>query len=236
MADSTQTTRFRFWRWLIRFIGVIVPRRFRARFRQEWEAELEYREALLARWDRLDWRNKFELLRRSLGAFWDALLLQPRRLEDEMFQDLRYGARMLLKSKMFTLVAMLSLALGIGANTAIFSLINALMLRPLPVKNAQELALFRIYGPHMPSGAGYNFNYPLYEMFRDHNQFFSGIITGNSVGRARFVVSEPGVGGAVESVQQQRVSGNFFSVLGVNAVVGRALTEADDNPANTQPA
>src|SRR5262245_66411289 len=105
MAGLTQTTRFRFWRWLIRFIGVIVPRRFRARFRQEWEAELEYREALLARWDRLDLRNKLELLRRSLGAFWDALLLQPRRLEDEMFQDLRFGVRMLLKNPGFTGVA-----------------------------------------------------------------------------------------------------------------------------------
>src|SRR5262245_2994321 len=141
MSEARQTTRFRFWRWLIRFIGVIVPRRFRARFRQEWEAELEYREALLARWDRLDWRNKFELLQRSLGAFWDALLLQPRRLEDEMFQDLRYGARMLLKSKMFTLVVVLPLALGIGANTAIFSLLDAVMLRSLPVREPEKLAL-----------------------------------------------------------------------------------------------
>src|SRR5262245_61919208 len=64
-------------RRLIALIGVIVPRRFRARFRREWEAELEYREELLARWDRLDWHNKFELLWRSLGAFWDALWLQP---------------------------------------------------------------------------------------------------------------------------------------------------------------
>src|SRR5215813_13127643 len=212
MAGSTQTTRFRFWRWLIRFIGVIVPRRFRARFRQEWEAELEYREALLARWDRLDWRNKFELLRRSLGAFWDALLLQPRRLEDEMFQDLRYGARMLLKSKMFTLVAMLSLALGIGANTAIFSLINAMMLRTLPVKNPQELAIFSSV---RENGPGYNFSYPLYEMFRDRNQSFTSVIAGTTKGRARLIVNESG---AVESAREQRVSGNFFPTLGVGAV------------------
>jgi hypothetical protein len=59
MAHPTHTTRFRFCFWLIRFIGVIVPRRFRARFLKEWEAELEHREELLARWDRLDWHTKF---------------------------------------------------------------------------------------------------------------------------------------------------------------------------------
>src|SRR2546421_10087059 len=91
MADATPTTRFRFWLWLIRIIGVIVPRRWRADWRQEWEAELRYRELLLEEWDRLDWLSKPGLLRRNLGAFRDALLLQPRRWEDEMFQDLRYG-------------------------------------------------------------------------------------------------------------------------------------------------
>ena len=69
MSQTREKQPMRLYVWLIRFIGVIVPRRFRARFLQEWEAELEYREELLARWDRLDWSTKFELLWRSLGAF-----------------------------------------------------------------------------------------------------------------------------------------------------------------------
>src|SRR5262245_54402151 len=134
MASSKPTTRFRFWLWLIRAVGVIVPRRLRANWRREWEAELLHREETLARWDQLDRRRKFDLLRRSTSAFWDALWLQPKRLEDEMFQDIRYGIRMMRRAPGFTVVATLALALGIGVNTSILSAVNGFVLRPLSVE------------------------------------------------------------------------------------------------------
>ena len=75
MGASKPTTSFRFWLWLIRLFGVIVPRRLRADWRQEWEAELRHREVSLSDWDRLNWQNKLDLMRRSTSAFWDALWL-----------------------------------------------------------------------------------------------------------------------------------------------------------------
>jgi hypothetical protein len=109
MSESAYTFRSRPHLWLIRLIGVIVPRRLRTDWRQEWEAELNHREHLLAEWDRLDWRNKVNLLWRSTSAFWDAMWMQTYRLEDAMIQDLRYGLRLLLKNKsLFLLVAVLA--------------------------------------------------------------------------------------------------------------------------------
>ncbi|HMG35710.1 MAG TPA: hypothetical protein VKM94_17370 [Blastocatellia bacterium] len=80
-------------RWVVSLLGWIVPRRIRKDWRQEWEAELGSRKAVLWKWQKLDWRGRADLLRRSLGALRDALFLQPRRLEDEILQDVRYGVR-----------------------------------------------------------------------------------------------------------------------------------------------
>src|SRR5882672_4116982 len=132
MRRHGRKTRARPWLWLLRLIGVIVPSRLRADWRQEWEAELRYREELLAEWDKLNWLAKLDLLWRSLGAFRDALTLQPRRMEDEVFQDLKFGVRMLLKRPGFTIVAALTLALGIGATTALCSVIYGVLISPYP--------------------------------------------------------------------------------------------------------
>ncbi len=214
MVDVTRTTRFRFWLWLIRAIGVIVPRRLRADWRQEWEAELRYREELLAEWNNLYWRNKLALLWHSLGAFMDALWLQPRRMEDEMFQDLRFGMRMLLKSKGFTAVAALSLAIGIGANTAIFSLLDALLLKTLPVKQPEQLVLV--------AGLGFAHPDPVFREMSEKNSVFDGMFSFHST---EMTVSD---GSQAERVIGELVSGNFFNVLGVGAHLGRVFSDADD--------
>jgi predicted permease len=114
---------------LVRVIGVIVPRRLRADWREEWEAELRYRERLLAEWDNLDWRGRLALLWHSLGAFADALWLQPRRLEDEMFQDLRFAVRSLRKHALLSTVVVATLTLGIGVSAGVFTWFNAVYLR-----------------------------------------------------------------------------------------------------------
>jgi predicted permease len=204
---------------LIALVGVIVPRRLRADWRREWEAELRHREEMLAEWDRLDWRNKIDLLRRSTSAFWDALWLQPKRLEDEMFQDLRFGVRMLLKSKGFTAVAVLSLALGIGANTAIFSVIDAAMLRALPVERPEQLVLFSRLNPQ---GGGESFTYPQFEQFRERNQVFASVFG--------FAYRQPrvNIGGSEEVALVQLASGHYFSALGIRAVLGQTFTPAID--------
>ena len=214
--------------WLIRVIGVIVPRRLRADWRQEWEAELRYRETLLVEWDNLNWRTKLDLLRRSLGAFWDALLLQPKRMEDEMFQDLRFGWRMLRRSPVMSLVAVLSLAAGIGANTAIFSVVNALLLRPLPYRAPERLVkVFQTQPDPAKGRLPSNWAYPRFEILRDQNQVF-GAVAGWTQQPYNLTGTD-----APERLQVEMVSASYFPLLGVEAVVGRTFSADEDRTPET---
>ncbi len=138
-------------------------------------------------------------------------------------QDLRYAARTFRKSPVFVAVAVLSLALGIGANTAIFTLVDQLLLRLLPVQAPQQLVLLWGRGPHYGANNGrYKISYPMYQDFRDHNQVFSGMF-------CRWETSlSVSAEGKTERVDGELVSGTYFPVLGVGAALGRVLTPDDD--------
>jgi predicted permease len=241
MSSSTDTTDFRFWLWLIRVIGVIVPQRLRADWQHEWEAELQYREATLAEWDKLNWRSKLDLIRRSLGAFWDALWMQSYRWEDEMIQDIRFALRMLLKSPAFTFVAIITLALGIGVNTAIFSVLDAVLLKSLPVKEPEKLVLFgngKDVGltNRFPNKSWQLFSYPFYKEVQERNEVFSDLTAFLSMNwSVHGTVNTNGTSKDLEQMDVLLVSGNYFSTLGVNAMLGRTFTEADDQTPGGHP-
>jgi putative ABC transport system permease protein len=212
---------------LIALVGVIVPRRLRADWRQEWEAELRHREAMLADWDRLDWRHKLDLLWRSTSAFWDAIWLQTHRWEDAMIQDLRFGARMLLKQKGFTLVAVLSLSLGIGATTTVFSVANAVLLRPLPVTDAASLV--SVNKPDPNASGIHVISYPDYLDYRRRLEVFSDLLAWSEVAVSLNLNDQ------AEQAYGMVVSGNYFSMLGVQPAVGRLFSEEEDRTPAAHP-
>jgi len=140
-----------------------------------------------------------------------------------ILQDLRYSLRTLCKSPVFLAVAVLSLALGIGANTAIFTLINQLILQPLPVKDPERLVMLAGRGKHYGGNNGPDrISYPMYQEIRDKNQVFSGMFcTYPSTVSASFQ-------GGTELIGADFVSGNYFPVLGIGAAAGRVFTASDD--------
>lgn len=207
--------------WLIGFIGLIVPRRLRGDWRREWESELRHRELMLAEWDRLDGRHKLELLRRSTGAFLDALWLQPRRWEDAMIQDVRFGIRMLAKHPGFTVAVVLMLALGIGANAALFSAVNGVLLEPLPFPQPDQLMTLHQSKPNFATGA---IPYPNFLDWRRENRTFSAMAI--SRGSSFSLLGA----GEAERVDGRWVSAEFFSVLGVEPALGRTFASGEDAP------
>ena len=166
-------------------------------------------------------------LGRSGGIFFSSIL-----------QDIRYALRMLRKSPGFTVVAVLTLALGIGANTAIFSFINGILLRSLPVKDPQQLVVLRWsahtrpklkghsdYGDCLNLSGDCSFSLPFFKNLRDHANSFSGMAA--FAGPLDYDFSG---NGHASMAQGQYVSGDFFSTLGVDAIIGRPLGLSDDSP------
>jgi putative ABC transport system permease protein len=147
-----------------------------------------------------------------------------------LWNDLRYALRTLKKSPVFTVVAVLSLALGIGANTAIFSLLDQVLLRLLPVKNPEQLVLLTIRGMEYGNNSGGNaMSYPLYSDFAKNNSVFSEMF-------CRFPYNMSlSFDGRTERIDGELVSGTYFPALGVGAAVGRTFTPDDDRTPGGHP-
>jgi predicted permease len=147
-----------------------------------------------------------------------------------MWADLRYSFRSFRKAPVFTAVAILSLALGIGANTAIFTLLDQVLLRLLPVKDPKSLVLLTMRGRHYGSNWGGNMiSYPMYRDFQDHNEVFSGMFA------RRAMVTTLTFDGRTERVPAELVTGTFFPVLGVGAFIGRTFSPDDDRTPGGHP-
>ena len=147
-----------------------------------------------------------------------------------LWQDFRFALRTLARSPVFTAVAVLSLALGIGANTAIFSLLDQLLLRMLPVRDPAEFVQLAGRGSHYGSNWGMDaMSYPMYRDFRDKASVFSGVVC------RRSFIGSLGHNGQVERARVELVSGNYFQVLGVGAALGRTLLPEDDARAAAHP-
>lgn len=163
---------------------------------------------------------------------WEAPLIAS------LWRDVFYAVRVLNKNRVFAATAVLTLALGIGANTAIFSLLNAVMLRELPVREPQQLVFFgkaqaQGSGGSLPNHSTQLFSYPFYRLFRRDNQVFADVAAIHSM---LFATHGRVSGNAnFDKVGVELVSGNYFSALGVNPARGRVLSDADDGTPGAHP-
>ena len=147
-----------------------------------------------------------------------------------MLQDIRYALRNLRRTPLFTIIALCSLALGIGASTAVFTIADQVLLRTLPVKHANQLLHFTSPGPQSGSVWGENcFSYPMFQDFRDHNSVFDGVA-------ARFDTAlNLTYNNRSERIHAELVSGTWFATLGLTTVIGRPLSANDDRRPSAHP-
>jgi predicted permease len=146
---------------------------------------------------------------------------------ETLWQDLRYGVRMLFKQPSFTLIAVLTLALGIGANTATFSIVNAVLLRPFPYQTPERLVILRERVSKTPPGSGFSPSYPNFADWRDQNTVCSSMaaVRGESMNLSG--------AGEAERLQGRLVSAEFLSTLGIKPLLGRDFLAEEDRPGST---
>ncbi len=206
---------------IVEAAGRIVPEKWLGAWRQEWEAEIQHRWQKLQEWNRATWKNQMKLFKRTLGAISDAAWLRQQFTWDlDVMQDIRFGLRMLRKNPAFTLVAVLTLALGIGANTAIFSFSQALFLQSLPVESPKRLAL--IEG---------SWSYPDYLDFRENNEVFTSMASFTEGDGFVLLLDSNGS----TQVHADIVTQNYFEVLGLRPHLGNFFHSTEQISTNAYP-
>ena len=148
---------------------------------------------------------------------------------NNLTQDIRYGFRLMARKPAFTFIAVITLALGIGANTAIFSVVNAVLLRPLPYVQPEQLVKVFQAAPSLEKGAAPTlWSYPRFEFLRDNSHSFASVAACNQASFSLTGTDEP------ERVESELVSANYFSLLGLAPIAGRSFTEAEDRKGSAQ--
>ncbi len=205
-------------RWILRVVSAFIPKRLRTEWRREWEAEFVYQESDIANWGAPGWRRQLLLLRRSLGSASDAVWLQRRRLEDDLVQDVRHGLRLTARSPGLALAACASLAIGIGGTTAVFTMIDAALLRPWPYPDAGRLVV-------VSTNVGRYLSVPAFRRLADRGDVLDHLTAAEAHG---FVMT---FDGQAVLVNGHRVSAEVVGLLGLNGplrpAAGRAFLPSE---------
>lgn len=211
------------WRKLLYYVN-------RERFDRELDEEMRFHLEMKAEEYLAGGMTEEEARRAAHRQFGNETRLQEMSREmwgfgfvETLFQDLRYGVRVLVKHKGFTVVAILTLALGIGANTAIFSVVNAVLLKPLPFPNSERLVTIKRVDPRGGNVLGFN-SYPNFTDYRDRARSLQHIAAYSDT------YAWLGAGEAPERIEEVYVSADLFDALGVRAALGRVFTTEEDKP------